>query len=314
MEKWLLLLIIVAVIVVGLVYGYILYTSLYGGYGGTVFGVPYVAVIKLRGTIGYEQQGLLSWSKTITPDDVKELVDRVLGDPYAKAVVLVINSPGGSAAASEDIYWLIKELSDEKPVVVYGEEVLASGGYYIALPADEIIASPHCITGSIGSVMVVYDVSKLLKVIGVNVTVLKSGKFKDIASMYKPLSSDELRILSEIVNRTAEVFKERVLENRGHVNPEVFDARIYIGEDAVKVGLVDMVGDYNKAIEEARKLAGLPPTAPVRVIEKPKGLLEALLGVNLNDIIRQLIPVTMGAQPVPQIPYTHVQVLYIWMP
>lgn len=313
MEKWLLLLIIGIVIVAGLVYGYILYTSLYGGYGETFFGAPYVAVIKLRGTIGYEQ-GLLPWSKTITPDDVRELVYRVLRDPYAKAVVLVINSPGGSAAASEDIYWLIKELSDKKPVVVYGEEVLTSGGYYIALPADEIIISPHCITGSIGSVMVVYDVSKLLKVIGVNVTVLKSGKFKDIASMYKPLSSDELRILSEIVNRTAEVFKKRVLENRGHVSPEVFNARIYVGEDAVKVGLVDMVGDYNKAIEEARKLAGLPPTAPVRVIEKPKGLLETLLGVNLNDIIRQLLSVAMSTQPLPQIPYTHVQVLYIWMP
>lgn len=313
MEKRLLLLIIGIVIVAGLVYGYILCISLYGGYGEVLFGTPYVAVIKLRGTIGYEQ-GLLPWSRIITPDDVKEFVDRVLGDPYAKAVVLVINSPGGSAAASEDIYRLIKKLSDRKPVVVYGEEVLTSGGYYIALPADKIIISPHCITGSIGSVMVIYDVSKLLKVIGVNVTVLKSGKFKDIASMYKPLSSDELRILAEIVNRTAEVFKRRVLENRGRVNPEVFNARIYVGEDAVKVGLVDMVGDYNRAIEEARKLAGLPPTAPVKVIEKPKGLLETLLGINLNDIIRWLLPAVMGIRPLPQAPYTYIQVLYIWTP
>ena len=240
--------------------------------------MPYVAIIKLRGTISYSKSGPIA--PTITPDDVKYLINEVLNDPLAKAVVVVINSPGGSASASEEIYGMISKLSRRKTVVVYCEDVMASGGYYIALPAKKIIASPHCMTGSIGAIAIFFDIHDLLEKLGINVTIVKSGEYKDMGSSFRSLRSDELRIISEIVNKSAQIFKERVLSCRPNVDYSVFNARIFIAEDALKYGLIDDIGTFDDAVRIARELSGLPPTAPIKEVTKPKSILELLLGLS----------------------------------
>ena len=267
--------------------------------------IGYVAIVRVSGTISYSGAGILGGA-AITPSDFKYYIDRVIGDPAAKAVVFVINSPGGSAAASEEIYQLMKRLSESRTVVIYAPEVLASGGYYISLPAHKIVASPHALVGSIGSIMVLYNLNELLNKLGINVTILKSGEFKDIGSEFRAATEEEMEILKGIVNKTAQIFIERVKEHRS-VDNEVFKAKIYIGVDAKRVGLIDEVGTLDRAVELARELAGIPEYAPTIEIEKPKGLLELLFsGVSqlnnlhiLDDAIRlELVN----------------KVLYLWMP
>lgn len=242
-----------------------------------------IALIELSGTISYSGASLnIVSSGAITPSDVKYFVDEELSDTSIKAVVISINSPGGSAAASEEIYQLIKRLSESKPVVVYAPEVLASGGYYISLPAQKIVVNPHALVGSVGAVMEIVNVEDLLAKLGVNVTVLKSGIYKDISSPYRQPTQKELGILQSIVNETAQIFIERVRQHRNISDSEVFQARIYLGEDAVKVGLADYIGSIDRAVEVARQLAGLSPQAPVIKIEKPKSLLQQLLGIDIE--------------------------------
>lgn len=246
-----------------------------------------IALIKLSGTISYSGAGLgIVSGGSITPSDVEYYVDKALSDPSIKAVVIMINSPGGSAAASEEIYQLIKKLADSKVVVVYGAEVMASGGYYIALPAHRIVVSPHSLVGSVGAVTTLIDISDFLDKLGINITLIKSGKYKDITTVYRPPTEEELRILKEINNKVAQIFIDRVKMHRFVKDPEVFEAKIYLGEDSVKAGLADDVGTLEKAIEIARDLAGLPPYAPVVELKKPLSLLQMLFSGGIDIKIK----------------------------
>ncbi len=264
--------------------------------------VGYVAIVKLSGTISYSGTDIFGGA-TITPSNFKYYVDKVISDPAAKAVVIVINSPGGSAAASEEIYQLMKKLTENKVVIVYTPETLASGGYYISLPAHRIIASPHALVGSIGSIMVLYNINGLLNKLGINVTIIKSGEFKDIGSASRMLTKEEIEILGSIVNKSAQIFIDRVITHRT-VNDEVFTAKIYMGIDAKDVGLIDNIGTLDDAVEIAKKLAGMPYYAPTIEIEKPKSLLELLLGRDVQIInIGDVMPTDFINK-----------VLYLWMP
>ena len=272
-------------------------------------GVEYVAVIELSGTISYSESPLSLFSgETLTPSQVRDLIGRVESDPSAKAVVLVINSPGGSAAASEEIYQMIKRLSDEKVVVAYIAEYGASGGYYIALPADEIIASPHALTGSVGAVSVVMNYAGLLKKLGIAVETFKSGRLKDIGSSWRNMTEEERLIMQSIVDSIAEKFEERVRENRGDKIQnwsDVITAKPYLGSQAVKAGLVDEVGSLEDAVKIAENLASLPPIAPVKWIKPKKpSLLELLFGestaskgMKLSYEVLMMWPLPSGIEP-----------------
>ncbi len=268
--------------------------------------IGYVAIARLSGTISYSKTGIFGGA-TITPSDVKYYVDRVVSDPAAKAVVFVIDSPGGSAAASEEIYQLIKKLAEDRVVVIYAPEVLASGGYYISLPAKRIVASPHALVGSIGSVMMLINIDEMLNKIGINVTIIKSGEYKDIGSEFRAPTEEELEILREIVNKTANIFIDRVKECRPFISSDAFTAKVYIGVDAVGVGLIDDVGTLDKATKLAKELAGIPDYAPIIEIEKPKGLLDLIFGgsTQLSDInvLNNVIPIEFANK-----------LLYLWIP
>ena len=246
-------------------------------------GVEYVALVELSGTISYSESPLaLFTGETLTPSRVESLLNKIEYDPFAEAVVIVINSPGGSAAASEKIYHMIEDLSEKKVVVAYIAEYGASGGYYIALPSDEIVASPNALTGSVGAVSIVVNYAELMRHLGIKAEAFKSGRLKDIGSPWREMTDEEKEIMQSIVNSIAENFQEKVLKHRGDkINnwEEVLTARPYLGVQALKLGLVDEIGSMDDAVNLARKLANLPENAPARWIKPKKpSLFELLLG------------------------------------
>ncbi|MCS7125796.1 MAG: signal peptide peptidase SppA [Aigarchaeota archaeon] len=253
--------------------------------------LEYVALVELSGSIAYSESPLTLFSgEVLTPSDVEDLVSQIRRDPTIKAVVLVINSPGGSAAASEEIYTMFKKLSEEKILVSYITEYGASGGYYIALPSKEIIASPHSLTGSVGAISIVISWKELMDKLGIKSETFKSGELKDIGSSWKDITDEERRVMTSIINSIADIFKERVREHRGGKIvdwSEVFTARPYTGLQALQVGLVDGIGSLDDAVKKARQLSGLPEDAPTKWI-KPRAptLLELLLGGSSTRVMK----------------------------
>lgn len=272
--------VVVAAVVSAGVVSALWWAMVFGGLGAPA--VEYVAVVELSGVIAYDESPVSIFGTPITPEKVREMLERVRGDPMAKAVVIQINSPGGSAAASEEIYLMIRGLAEERPVVSYISEYGASGGYYIALAGDEILASPSALTGSVGAISVVITVEELAERLGLKAEVFKSGRLKDVGNPWRSMNEEDREVLQGIINQVAEVFQERVRESReGRITDwdEVFTARPYTGLEAYETRLIDGVGGLEDAVARARELAGLPATAPARHVKPPTpGLLELLLG------------------------------------
>ena len=197
------------------------------------------------------------------------------------AVVLVVNSPGGSVVATREIYDSYKTL--EKPKVAYFREVAASGAYYIASGSDYIISDPDAITGSIGVIATFSDLSGLFDKIGMNTTAVKSGLHKDIGSSSRPMTDEELGIIQALIDEVFDEFKTVVVENRkGTLNmvkfEEITDGRILSGRQAKSVGLVDALGNKKDAIKKAAELAGITEEEPricdISLVEQEKGLFD----------------------------------------
>ncbi|RLF05841.1 MAG: signal peptide peptidase SppA [Thermoprotei archaeon] len=242
----------------------------------------YVALIEVRGTLSYSQSPLSLLGATADADELLKLLDEALRDDAVKAVVLRINSPGGSAAASEAIYLKVRELAASKPVVAFIEEYGTSGAYMLALPAHEIVAANSSIVGSIGVYMMVVTYSGLLDKLGIKVYIFKSGEFKDVGSPFREPTEAEKRILEEMVSEIFSLFRERVLMHRGDKvanSSEVFSGRPFTAVEALKIGLIDKVGTLEDAVADAKRLAGLPEDAPVQELKPPRpGLLQLLFG------------------------------------
>ncbi|MCC6064716.1 MAG: signal peptide peptidase SppA [Thermofilum sp.] len=243
-------------------------------------GTGYVALIRIEGAIAYQTSQLSLLGSTASADDLVQLLDAALKDPLAKAVVLRVNSPGGSAAASEALYLKVRELAASKPVVAYIEEYGTSGAYMAVLPAARILAANSSIVGSVGVYTSVITYSGLLEKLGVRVYVFKSGELKDVGSSFREPSEEDKRVLQSIVDGVFELFKKRVLAHRRLANAsEVFSGRPFLAEEAVKLGLIDGIGTLDGAVNLAREMAGLPKDAPVRELKPPSpGLLRLLLG------------------------------------
>lgn len=186
-----------------------------------------------------------------------------------KAILLNINSPGGSAAASQAIFEELMRVRQKGKVkiVVAMADVAASGGYYVAAAADHIVANPSTITGSIGVIVQIQNLTDLLKKVGVQTVTIKSGKFKDIASAYRPITPGETDLLKSFVNESYQQFFEAILRGRrgkitrAELEP-VADGRILIGAAALDAKLIDSLGNYYDAVDQVKKLTGLK-TEPV---------------------------------------------------
>lgn len=177
-----------------------------------------------------------------------------------KAVVIRINSPGGSVAPSQEIYSEILRLRKHKKVVASMSSVAASGGYYIAVAADKIVANPGTITGSIGVIVQYMNFEGLLNKIGVKGSVIKSGEFKDTGSPLREMNTEERKLLQELVDDVESQFVEAVAEGRDIEISSVrklADGRIFSGAQAKANGLVDEIGSLQDSIELVARLAGM---------------------------------------------------------
>lgn len=205
-------------------------------------------------------------------------------DSSVKAIVLRVDSPGGAVAPSQEIYTEVKKAAEKKKVVVSMGSLAASGGYYVSSPATTIVANPGTITGSIGVIMEIPNFEGLMDKIGVKTTVVKSGKFKDIGSATKELTPEERRLLQEVMDDVHEQFIRAVAEGRGMAFEDVAklaDGRIFSGEQAKELGLVDELGGLEDSIALSARMAGIKGKPEVVEHEEKIGLLDLLLNGKL---------------------------------
>ncbi len=183
--------------------------------------------------------------------------------PLVKAIVLRIDSPGGGVASSQEIYNAVKRLRSRygKPVVASMGTVAASGGYYIAVAADRILANPGTLTGSIGVIMQLANFEELLKKIGVHSEVIKTGRFKDVGSPFRPMNEQDRELLESVMDDVHRQFIEAVAEGRSLDVADVeslSDGRIFTGQQAKDILLIDELGDLHDAIKVAADMSGVP--------------------------------------------------------
>jgi protease-4 len=189
-------------------------------------------------------------------DEIKEHVK----DHSIKAIILRIDSPGGAVGPSQEIYDEVKKASAEKHIVVSMGSIAASGGYYIASPADMIFANPGTLTGSIGVIMEIPNLEGLMTKIGVRTEVIKSGRHKDMASAFRKMEKEDRELLQGVLDNVHEQFIRAVAEGRklsvDGIRP-IADGRIFTGEQAKGLRLVDELGTLEDAIGKAAELAGI---------------------------------------------------------
>lgn len=252
-----------------------------------------VAVIYAEGVISSGSANSATSIGGITPARIQADLRRAAQDTLVKAVVLRINSPGGSVVASNEIYKLLKDFP--KPVVVSMGETAASGGYYIACASRWIVANPDTLTGSIGVISELPNAEELLNKIGVQIVVIKSGANKDIGSFSRPMTDDEKKLWQAIIDQAYDGFVKIVAEGRNMPEDKVrqiADGRVYTGQQAKELGLVDQLGYLDDAVSKASELGGI--RGKPRIVEYvPRPTLFELLtsmssratGISLEQIL-----------------------------
>lgn len=216
-----------------------------------------VGLINIEGTISAGRGGLFAAGEG---DRLMEQLREAADDPI-KALVVRINSPGGSAAASQEIYQEILRVRESgKVVVVSMADVAASGGYKVACAADYIVANPGTMTGSIGVILDASNVKELYEMLGIEYDVIQSGEHKDILNPARPLEDEERQLLQEMVDDIYEQFVDVVVEGRDLDREEVLalaDGRVFTGRQALEAGLIDETGNLFDAITLAAEEAGI---------------------------------------------------------
>ena len=277
------------VIVVLLVFGFIALLSRTGGMEEFSVGGGQIALIRIDGLIAAGQSGFSILGGGATgSDDVVEQIERAVEDPAVKAILVRINSPGGSAAASQEIYQALMEARNQhKVVVVSMADVASSGAYYVSAAADRIFADPATLTGSIGVISMTEDLSGLFQKIGVKPEIVKAGKLKDMFSPYRPVSDEARSIMQTMVDEVHRQFIEAVAKGRRMKIEEVAklsDGRVYSGTQAQKLGLVDELGGMQQAVRKAAEMAGLKGKPRLREYGA-KSLLQRLLGGSKSQAV-----------------------------
>lgn len=242
-------------------------TAIVGG-GKRLVGGSGVGLVEVKGLI-------------IDSQEVVRVLNDFRKDDNVKAVVLRIDSPGGVVGPSQEIFAEVKKLAARKKVVVSMGSVAASGGYYIAAPASLILANPGTITGSIGVLMRFSNMEGLMGKIGMKSFTLKTGKFKDVGSPVRPMTGQDKAMLQNVIDSTHSQFVKAVAEGRKLPLADVraiADGRIFTGEQAMALKLVDRLGTLQDAVEEAGRLAGIKGEPElIRPTKKKKLLLDMLV-------------------------------------
>jgi protease-4 len=231
--------------------------------GDLIFGKPKIAVVPIKGAID-------------SADETLKQLRKYGKNPAIKAIILRIDSPGGSVAPAQELYRQIRKLKKDKPVVASIQTVGASAAYYIASAADRVVCSEGTITGSIGVIMILPNLDEITEKIGLKVNVIKAGKFKDIGSMVRPMTEDEREYLKRFAKGVHSQFINDVAKAReGKIDrkelEEVADGRFFTGKRAKELGLVDSMGNFYDAVEIASELARLEKEPALVYPEKKWG-------------------------------------------
>lgn len=276
----------------------------------TLAALVIAAIIAVRGgsgtALGWGQGriALLEVEGVIVDDrQVLEDIERFRKDGSVRGYVVAINSPGGVVGPSQSLYEELKRLRREgKPVVASIGGIGASGGYYLALGADSIYASPGSMTGSIGVIMEMPDASGLMKKVGLTMNVVKSAEHKDVGSPFRPMTPSDRAVLDSLIGDVYGQFVEVVARER-HLSPErvrpVADGRVLSGRQALAAGLIDRIGNLHDAISAAGRMAKLGPDP--RVVKPPRekfSLLDLVLGRGTDEGLAGWVkPLERAASP-----------------
>ena len=240
-------------------------------------------------------KGVLNEAKEI--NDQFEEYDR---DDDIKAIVIRIDSPGGSVVPAQEIYDKILEVKKNKKVVVSMGSVTASGGYYIASAAEKIVANPGTITGSIGVIAQFPQMRELFEKIGLKSTVIKSGKYKDTGSPTREMTSDEKLLIQGVVDDIYDQFVEVISLNRKKPKAEIAaiaDGRIFTGRQALSLGLIDYLGNMEYTINLAAQLSGIEGKPEVVYPKKKrKGIISYIFQETMRTVVEELRSEHTGIQ------------------
>ncbi|HOO55419.1 MAG TPA: signal peptide peptidase SppA [bacterium] len=229
-------------------------------------GKDFIGVIYISGIIhsGKSSPGGFMGDRSSGSDTLVRIIDKARENDKCRALLLRVNSPGGSAAGSQEIFSALKRFKEEgdKPVIVSMGDIAASGGYYISAAADTVFANPATLTGSIGVIMNMINYEELFEKLGMKSNAIKSGKHKDIGSPYREMSEEERAILQSTVDNVHMQFVSAVARGRGLEIEEVIkiaDGSIFTGEQALELKLVDQVGGMYDAIAFTAEKTGVDP-------------------------------------------------------
>jgi len=238
-----------------------------------------IALIRVEGPI-------LDSKKTI--EEIKEYVK----DRSVKAIVVRVDSPGGGVVPSQEIYEEIKKATVVKKVVISMGSLAASGGYYISSPASRIVANPGTTTGSIGVIMQMPNIKGFMDKLGIKSEVIASGKHKDIASPFRGIGKEERQILQSVMDDVHDQFINAIADGRKmpvEAVRKIADGSVFSGRQALKIGLVDELGDLEDAIKAAAKMVGIKGE-PNIVTKKERHPVLELLGGRIPEGLLKIIP------------------------
>lgn len=222
-----------------------------------------VLLLDIEGIISEWGESRIFYETEATTTMIRKKLEKALRDERIKAVVLRVNSPGGTVTASDIVYREIKKYKQtaKVPIVAAQMGIAASGGYYISCAADKIMAHPTTICGSIGVIMHSFGFSGLFDMLGIESRVIKAGKWKDVGNPFDEMTEGERAILQQIVDDAYERFLSVVAQGRPNLKPdeirEIANGQIYTASHAMELGLIDKMGDLEDAIEEAKMLANI---------------------------------------------------------
>jgi protease IV len=275
-----------------------------------------VLLLDLSGVISsQDKEGIIPQPNMLAM--FKEELTMASKDDKIKAVVVRINSPGGTVTASDILYHELREFKAKKkvPVIASMMDVAASGGYYLAMAADNVLVHPSTVTGSIGVIMLTVNARGLLEKVGVEASAITSGPRKDMGSPFRVMTAEERGIFQSVIDSFYQRFLAVVQEGRPNLSAEqikkLADGRIYSGDQAKAAGLIDEIGYLDDAIQLAKKKAGL---TEARIVTYGRG------GEYKNNVYSRLFGTSSGITGLANLDLLSLvrggtpQFMYLWMP
>ncbi len=241
-----------------------------------------IYLIRMEGVISGTQSSSLLNTPVITPEYMIEQLTQAEKNSNVKAILIRVNSGGGSAAASQEIFEELKKV--KKPVVVSVGDICASGAYYISCAADKIVANRTSSVGSIGVILQVPNLEELYKKLGIKFTTIKQGKYKDVGSSDRPLTQEEEELFKKQTFKIYDQFIQDVAESRKISQDKVREIAtgwVFLGTEAKELGLIDEIGTYKDAEKIAAQLGGIKGE-PNIISKRQYNLIDMLLGYSIN--------------------------------